>query len=105
MKFIVSLFLIFLSSFLAREEKNEQAGMIESFLEKNIRDQLHILPLNIDKYQQNSDQIDLNQENLIKNIIQTTSLLVENHVFYILDKTTKTNYIEQMASMIEKVLF
>lgn len=102
MKFFLYLF-YFVGNLFFLFGKDEHFGLIESFLEKNIQEPLDFLPLNLDKYEQNSAEIDLNQATIIKNLIQTTSLIVENHVFYILDKTSKTNYIQQMASTIEKV--
>jgi len=101
MKFL--LFLFFLNGFLLIQGK-DHSDLLEVLFDSNLNDQLDVFPFTLDKYQQNSNQIESNQAGMIKLMIQSTSLIVENHVFYILDKTAKTNYIEQMASLIEKVI-
>ena len=84
---------------------NNKATLLQVLLENNLRDQLDIFPFELDKYQQNTKIIDSNQADVIRLLIQTTSLIIENHSYYILEKTTKTSYIEKMAVLIEKVSF
>ena len=103
MKFCLSL--IFLNAIILYVKGKDSSDLFEEFLDKNLKEDLGLFPLNADKYQQNSNIIDNTKAELMKIMIQATSTIVENHVLYILDKTAKTNYIEQMASLIEKVNF
>lgn len=96
------LFLISLNTILLVLGK-DHSDLFEEFLDNNLKEHLGLFPFNIDKYHQNSNQIDISQADIVRLMIEVTSKIVENHVFYILDKTSNTNYIEQMASLIEKV--
>ena len=99
------LFLISLNAAILFVLGKDRSDLFEEFLDNNLKEHLGLFPLNIDKYHQNSNKIDNTQADIVKLMIQVTSKIVENHVFYILDKTSNTNYIEQMASLIERVEF
>lgn len=53
--------------------------------------------------QRNSELIVLNEKTIKKALFDTSSLILENHVLYILDLTEKTEYIEQISSLLDEI--